>query len=523
MATRAARYDDREEGALPRLSLGNVLKRRGWWGLVAFLLVFAPFASLVFFLPDVYLSAATVLIERQQIPDELVRSTVTSGLEVRLQTISQEILSRSRLEAVIARFGLYQDLKKQQPMEFVIEQMRKDVKIDLKGRGDRATVAFSVSYRGRDAQKVALVANALAASYIEENLKMRERQAAGTADFLRGQLEDLSRKLQELERKVGDFKQRHIGELPEQLDANLKTLQQLSTQLSVNSENMTRATERRGNLERELSAALGTPGTTGPDAAAVRLAQLRYTLASLQTRYSDKHPEVQRLKAEIATLEAAMAGQSGDGAAAGPLVFGPQVQQLKTALLEVTVQLKGLEAEALNLKSQLAIYQVRVESVPRVQQEYQALSREYETTQEMYRSLTVRQRESALAESMEQRQKGEQFRVIEPALPSEQPAAPKRPLLFALVFILALGAAAAAILGPEVLDSSVHTVEQLQARCELPVLVTIPKIVGPGDLRRQRKRFVLASAGVSVGVAGLVVATYFLAAENWALTSLLIR
>jgi hypothetical protein len=164
-----------------------------------------------------------------------------------------------------------------------------------------------------------------------------------------------------------------------------------------------------------------------------------------------------------------------------------------------------------------------VEAVPRVQQEYQALSREYETTQEMYKSLTVRQRESALAESMEQRRQGEQFRLIEPAMPAQEPAAPKRMRLLALALLLALAAAAAAIFGPEALDTSVHTVEQLQARCELPVLVSIPLIVGPEDVRRQRHRFALATTGVTFALVGLVLVSYFLAKENWALTSRLIR
>lgn len=520
MATRWRDQDEDERAGRPAPSLTDVLKRRGFWGGLAFLVVFAPLASLVYFLPDVYLSAATILIERQQIPDEFVRSTVTSALEVRLQTISQEILSRARLEEVITRFGLYQDLKQQASMEAVIEQMRRDVKIDSKGREERATVAFSVSYRGREAQKVSLVANALAASFIEENLKMRERQATGTADFMRVQLEDLAKKLGELEMKVGDFKARHIGELPEQLNANLQGLEQLNTQLRLNAENMTRATERRGNLERELTALLGTAGA-GPQAPAIRLSQLKGTLAALQPRYSDKHPEVQRLKSEIATLETAIS--AGGGGETGSFQIPPQVQQLKSALLEADVQIRGLETEASNLKRQLAIYQARVEAVPRVQQEYQAMSREYETTQEMYKSLTVRQRESALAERMEQRQKGEQFRVIEPALAAVEPAAPKRPRLFAVVFLLALAAAAAAIFGPEALDSSVHTIEQLQARCELPVLVTIPKIVSAQDVRRQRRRLAIAGASVSVTVAGLVVVSYLLAKENWALTSLLIK
>jgi peptidoglycan/LPS O-acetylase OafA/YrhL len=135
----------------------------------------------------------------------------------------------------------------------------------------------------------------------------------------------------------------------------------------------------------------------------------------------------------------------------------------------------------------------------------------------------VRQRESALAESMEQRQKGEQFRVLEPALPAVSPAAPRRPRLFALALLAAIAASVAAVFGPEALDSSVHTVEQLQARCDLPVLVSIPQIVGPDDRTSRRRRFGLAAAGLSLAVVVLVTGGYFLARENAALSGLLIR
>ena len=252
------------------------------------------------------------------------------------------------------------------------------------------------------------------------------------------------------------------------------------------------------------------------------MSQLRATLASLQTRYSDKHPEVVRVKAEIANLESTY-GVGGTSGSTGALALNPQAQQLKSALLEADVQVRGLETQAENLKQQLAIYQARVESVPRVQQQYQALAREYETTQERYKSLSMRERESKLSEEMESVDKGERFRVIERALPSEEPAAPKRPRLFAFAVLLALAAAGAAIFGPEALDSSVHSLEQLQARCDLPVLVAIPRIVGPADLLRQRKRFVLGTAGMGLVLAGLVVGTYLLAKENPSLTALLIK
>src|SRR5687767_1749653 len=175
----------------------DALSRRRWLAGLTLAAGVVAALSVVAFLPDVYRSSATVLIDRQQIPDELVRSTVTSDLEIRLHTISQEILSRSRLETLVERFGLYADLRKRRAMEDVVERMRNDIHLQLlRGTdrpattGERGTVAFKISYTASDPQKAALVANTLASFYIEENLKARERQAASTAEFLKVQLEE---------------------------------------------------------------------------------------------------------------------------------------------------------------------------------------------------------------------------------------------------------------------------------------------------------------------------------------------
>src|SRR5205807_6438154 len=169
-----------------------VWSRRKWLAILAFAAPMSAAASLIIFLPNLYRSTATVLVDRQQIPEAFVRSTVTSALETRLQTISQEILSRSRLEALINRFDLYADLRKRIRFEEVVGRMRGDIKLELKGveaKGQReVTVAFAISYQGADPGTVSLVTNTLASFYIEENLKARERLATGTAEFLKVQL-----------------------------------------------------------------------------------------------------------------------------------------------------------------------------------------------------------------------------------------------------------------------------------------------------------------------------------------------
>jgi protein tyrosine kinase modulator len=209
-----------------------VWRRRKWLGILVFALPFAASASLVQSLPSLYRSRATVLVERQQVPEAFVRPTVTSELETRLHTISQEILSRSRLEGLIGRFNLYACLRKQMSSEEIIEAMRRDIQLELKGTDVRgrqsATIAFALSYRGRDPQTVAIVTNTLASFYIEENLKACEQQASGTVEFLKTQLTETKKRLDEQENRLSEFKRRYLGEPPQQIPANLTTLEALT-------------------------------------------------------------------------------------------------------------------------------------------------------------------------------------------------------------------------------------------------------------------------------------------------------
>src|SRR5438034_9494268 len=190
-----------------------VWSRRKWLAILAFAAPMAAAASLITFLPNLYRSAATVLVERQQIPEAFVRSTVTSALETRLRTISQDILSRSRLEVLIDRFGLYPEFRKQVPSEALIGRMRGDIKLELKsvqyGDPREATVGFTISYQGSDPGTVALVTNTLASFYIEENLKARERQATGTSEILKVQRAGTKKRLDEQQQRVRERKRRH--------------------------------------------------------------------------------------------------------------------------------------------------------------------------------------------------------------------------------------------------------------------------------------------------------------------------
>src|SRR2546428_3530258 len=253
--------DEPKEGAGLEGILG-IWRRAKWLAILVFAGPCAALVSLSVFLPSSYRSTATVLVDRQQVPEAFVRSTVTSALEIRLHTISQEILSRSRLEALISRFGLYQHLKNRVSPEQIIERMRGDIQLELKGTEQKgvavtgpSTIAFAISYRGSNPETVAQVTNTLASFYIEENLKVRERQATGTADFMKVQLEETKKQLDALERVVSEYKKRYMGELPQQMTANLAAVEQLSTQLRLNGDNQSRAAWRHEALERQLAEA----------------------------------------------------------------------------------------------------------------------------------------------------------------------------------------------------------------------------------------------------------------------------
>jgi polysaccharide biosynthesis transport protein len=511
--------------------VGDTLRRGGRPGVIAALSFVVPVSTIALLLPNVYRATTTVLIERQQIPDELVRSTVTSALETRLHSITQEILSRPQLQALKERFGLDADLAPATPNEQAIAQLRDRVRVQIepskisRDRGNGAAVAFTVSYAGRDPERVALVANALAAAYVEQNLNMRRQEAAGTADFLRAQLDTTKRTLEQQEREVSAFKGQHAGELPQQLEANLRTLEQLNAQLRLNSENQVRASEQRAALMRQLNEAEGMATAGGPDAAGNRLTQLKQSLAVLQARYSERYPDVVRVKAEIASLEAELSKAPPESeqpetkvVSANPVNF-----QLKQALDAANVELKRLKAEEENLRRSLATYQQRVELAPKREQESQALLRDYETTKELYRSLVVRERESQLAEDMEQGKKGEQFRIIEPALPALAPAAPRRKVMIAFALACSFVLGAAVVVARELLDRSFHVAEDVQAMARIPVLVSIPSVLTVGDRRSQRKRDARAAMLVLASLALSIALSYVIAKDNWTLSALLLR
>ena len=516
--------DETRRGSMMDRLLG-VWHRRRWLGIVIFVVVAAAVASLAAYLPDLYRAKATVLVERRQVPESFVRSSVTGELETRLQTISQEVLSRARLEQLITRFDLYPEARRAGAVEGAIEAMRRDIAIEVKGvdqpGGRVVTVAFVLSYRGRDPQAVASVTNALADLYVEENARLREQQAAGTAAFLRTQLADAKRRLDEKETRVRAFRSRWVGELPQQVAVNMATLERLHAQLHLASANQLRAVDRRTALEKEL-AELNAHGGSAPETGASKLVKLKQDLAELRRRYTDAYPDVVRLRGEVDRLEQDLSAAEPAAPPVAPPA-NPAATRLRAALRDADTEIAGLKAEEQRVRSEIDAYQRRVDTAPQREQELQELSRDYDTLKDLYGSLLKRYEDAQLAETMEQRQRGEQFRVLDAAIPSRMPAAPNRLRLLLVGLALALGAAAGAMMLAEHLDTSFHTVDDLRALGRAPVLLSIPLIVTATDARQSRRRFRYAGVAVVLAVALVFKATQYIAHGNEALVALLSR
>src|SRR2546427_4029195 len=349
-------------------------KRRKWVALLTFAAVSAGIISLAVSLPDLYRASATVLIERQQISEAFVRPSVTEELETRIRTIQQEVLSRTRLTAVITRFDLYRDFRKKGvPFEAIVERMRHDIQLDLQGvdqqmSGRNSTIAFAITYSGQDPQTVATVANALAALYVEENTKSREGQAVQTAEFLKAQLADVKNEMDAQARRSSEFKLQHMGELPQQVEANLASLERLNTQLRLNSEHQIRALDRRERLEKQLGDG-GPPAPVAPPVTmpSAQLAKLKQELNDLRRQFTDESPDVMRLRAEIAALERQLPQTSPAPIAVAALA--DPVRRLTQDLGDLDAELRTLKDEERMLRQTIVGYEQRVENAPKRQEE----------------------------------------------------------------------------------------------------------------------------------------------------------
>jgi len=494
----------------PVLQYLDIALRRKWLIIFPTLISLAVALYIAIVTPPVYQSETTILVEPQQIPENYVESTVTGSVQDRLSTISQQILSRTRLESVIQQFNLYPEKRKEQPMEAVIGTMRKNILVDvIEGAGSRrsregAAAAFKLAFSHGDPEVAQQVTMKLASMYIVENLKIRENLARETRSFLDKQLLDMESQLKTVEESIRVFKQTYMGELPEQLEVNLRTMEQLQIQRTSIQESIRDAEAQQISLEQQLADTqrylLGEE--TNRDALVQQIELKKQELTSLMTRYTDQYPDVMRTKREIHELEARlMAGdrEPEDPEKENASPMNPLYLRIRNQMNENLSEIQGLRSSLAKINWKMKKLEDRVENVPKREQELMSLTRDYETIKQSYDSLMERKISASIAESLESRQKSEQFRILDPANYPQRPVKPdrRRILVFGLLAGLGIGGGLSFLL--EYMDRSYRRVEDIKNTLDLPVLGVIPALTTDREMaRRKRWRWGLACAGVAL-------------------------
>jgi len=475
----------------------SIARRRMWLLLLPSLIVpiIAYMVSLK--LPARYTSETLVLVEQQRVPDNIVKPVISQELMGRLATLQQQVLSRSRLEPVIEKFGLYKDDRAKASMEDLLDRMRKDLVVtplrDAGGANPNERVpGFTIKFSASDPKVAQQVCSLVTSMFIEENLKLREQRAESTTDFLSKQLDESKRKLDELDAALAKFKSAQAGKLPGQEQTNLSLLGGFTTQLDSVNQALSRTQQEKTFVESTLVQQIAAwqqnsvSETTDIQKIQDQLRASRAVLNSAESRYTPNHPDVLKAKDEVASLqrkydEAIKASEKpkADVKRASNLE-PPEVQKLRTQLKGYEISINQLTNEQKRLQGLVQRFQGQLQLAPAVEEQFKNLTRDYQTALQFYNDLLSKKSLASMATDLERRQQGEQFRVMDAANLPEKPSWPNRPLIALAGFAggIAIGLGLALLF--EAKDQSLRTESDILTLLKIPILAQVPIAGKPG-------------------------------------------
>jgi protein tyrosine kinase modulator len=472
-------------------------------------------------LRDMYRSDSVVMLTPQRVREDLVRSTVRTTLEERIQTISQQIMSRTRLEAIIVDLNLYPDDRRTGLMEDVVERMRKDVTVQVV-RGD----AFKISYVSELPVTAMRVAERLAGLFIDENARDREQLAQGTSQFLESQLEDAHRRLTEQEKRLENYRRVNAGQLPSQVETNLAAISTAQIQVQRLQDGLARQRDQLQLIERQIADANSPDAVTEPvldsasgsvsgGTAAQQLEYARAVLRNMELRLKPEHPDIGRMRRLIATLEDKAQKESlevplsTDGSSTAPRSKAQAARASRIRDMELTADrlrksIAATDAEQERVRAVIATYQKRLEAAPERETELIELTRDYEGLQKLYAGLLTKSEESKLTVNLEARQVGQQFRILDPARVPARPYSPNRTRIHAIGAFGGMALGLVTVFLIVYLDNSLKTDEDVAGSLALPVLALVPLMQTVADRRRLRRRQLLLGGATAVVVLGML-------------------
>ncbi|MDJ0803915.1 MAG: GNVR domain-containing protein [Desulfobacterales bacterium] len=439
-------------------TIWEIISRRRWFIIVSMTVAIVVGSYLAIVMPKLYFTQTVILVEPQRVPEKYVKSLVTDDINSRIQTIAQQILSRTNLENIITQFNLFSDpVFDNVYIEDKVSMLKDHVSVAVRsGRRKTASASFTIGVKNKDPKLAMHIANALAASFISENLKVRETQALSTSEFLDSELATMRIRLQEQEQKLANYRRAHMGEMPEQLDTNLKIIQVLQDEMQKKEDDLQNLQNRLYEMNELVAEGKSALAATGQPS----IENLRRQLIDLEARYTPRHPDIIRLKQMIIELENR------------PLDINNDDQM--NPLDDIGAQIAATIAEIDEIRNQIAIYKQRVEATPKRQLDLISLNRDYNNIRRTYQSLLDRKLEAEIAVNMERKQKGEQFRVLDRAVEPHRPTEPDMQRLFLIVLASGLGLGCGLALLFELFDDSFRSPEELEKALELPILAMVP-------------------------------------------------
>jgi polysaccharide chain length determinant protein (PEP-CTERM system associated) len=476
----------------------DILKRRYWLILVSVIGCLGLSLAICHFQPAQYVSQTLVLIEQQKVPEDYVKPVVNEDLNARLASMKEQILSRSRIEPIIAQFNLYPKVAN---MDDKVDLAQKAVGINpiASGQPGHGMPGFFITFKAQDAHTAQQVCGEITSLFVSENLSAREQSAEGTTDFLRQQLVDAKRNLDQQDAKLADFQRRNIGRLPEQESSNASTLQALTARLDATTQTVSRQQQEESFLqamvtEQSQASSRADPSNgSAPNSLQSQLKDALQLEKEMEGVYTPNHPDVVAIKRRIANLQSEIAHETTAPVKDETSVNSsdsPQLKQLKTQLRIVRLSLEETKKEQEGIAQQVKAYEAKIESSPMVEEEYKDITRDHETAQQFYNTLLSKMNESTMATALEHRQQGEQFHVMDaPNLP-ESPISPKRSIWGATGLGIGLILGLLLVVFFEYRDPALRNEADIWAFTKLPTLAVVSyiKTLEKSNMDRLRER-----------------------------------